>query len=88
MSKGGYVMYLCEYKMCCCIVPLLDYEKLLLPGLHSGWLSAHVYCEYDNVTSGIDCLFFFTDLRGRGVHACKMQKHHLYADDFENLFCH
>lgn len=73
MSKGGYVMYLCEYKMCCCIVPLLDYEKLLLPGLHSGWLSAHVYCEYDNVTSGIDCLFFFTDLRGGGfMHAkCK-----------------
>lgn len=56
-----------------CIVPLLDYEKLLVPGLHSGWLSAHVYCEYDNVTSGINCLLFFylsQFLRGGGfMHA-------------------
>jgi len=56
-----------------CIAPLLDYEKLLIPGLHSGWLSAHVYCEYDNVTSGINFLLFFffvTDLRGGGfMHA-------------------
>lgn len=55
MSKVCYI-----YVNIRCIVPLLDYEKLLVPGLHSGWLSAHVYCEYDNVTSGINCLLFFS----------------------------